>query len=264
MLEFLDVIELLSHDYHLVIPSLPGYGFSAKPSQTGWDVQRIARAWHQLMTALGYERWFAQGGDWGGAITTAIGSQNLGGCAGIHINMIVARPDPATMDDLTDKEKHGLALAKKYQDEEAGYSTLQATKPQTIGYALTDSPVGQLAWIVEKFHGWTDCGGDPETVISRERILDNVTLYWLTASAASSARLYWQSFRNFGAGEVTIPTGCSQFPKELGYVSRRWAEQRYKNIVYWNETTKGGHFAAMEQPELFVEELRACFSAMTL
>lgn len=268
VLEFIDVIEPLSKDFHLVIPALPGYGFSGKPTEAGWGVDRIARVWNDLMLALGYDRYFAQGGDWGSAITSEIGSQNLGNCAGIHLNMIVgALPQPLPT-DLTEAEKTALARMQWYQDKDTGYSIQQATRPQTLGYALADSPVGQMAWILEKFHGWTDCtnenGTHPENVVSRDHLLDNVMLYWLTNSAASSARLYWQSFRKFRGGEVSIPTGCSLFPMEIFRLSRRWAETRYKQIVHWNELPKGGHFAATEQPELFVSELRACFNLMKL
>ena len=264
ILEFMDVIGPLSEDYHLVIPSLPGYAFSGKPTTPGWDVAHIARAWDELMKALGYDRYFAQGGDWGSVVTCAIGEQALGGVAGIHLNMIPGRPDPAMLSDLTDLEKAIIARFQWYQEKDSGYSTQQRTRPQTLGYALADSPVGQMAWIVEKFHGWADCDGDPESIFSRDHLLDNAMLYWLTNSAASSARLYWHSFANFSLGEIHVPTGCSLFPKELMRLSRRWAEGRYKNIVYWNELDCGGHFAAMEQPELFVAELRACFGAMAL
>lgn len=273
VLEFLDVIEPLSADYHLVIPSLPGYGFSGKPAEAKWSVEHIAAAWDALMAALGYDRYFAQGGDWGSAVTCAIGGNHPDRCAGIHVNMIVGQPDPATMADLTDDEKAYLARFGWYRAKDNGYSTQQATRPQTIGYALADSPVGQMCWIVEKCHGWTDCGhqpggqsigGHPEKALSRDAMLDTVSLYWLTNSAASSARLYWHSFAQFGFGEIHVPTGCSLFPNEIMRLSRRWAEGRYKNIVYWNELDKGGHFAAWEQPELFVAEVRAAFARMTL
>ena len=273
VLEFIDVIEPLSRDYHLVIPSLPGYGFSGKPTKAGWSVEAIAAAWDKLMRALGYDRYFAQGGDWGSAVTCAIGTQNLGACAGIHINMIVGAPDPATMGDLTEAEKGYLARFQWYQAKDNGYSTQHATRPQTVGYGLADSPVGQMAWIVEKFHGWTDCGhqpggqsvgGHPEKALSKDHMLDTVMFYWLTNSAASSARLYWHSFRSFGAGQIGVPTGCSLFPQEIMRLSRRWADKRFTNIVYWNELDKGGHFAAFEQPELFVEEVRAAFGGMSL
>lgn len=273
VLEFLDCIAPLARDYHLVIPALPGYGFSGKPASAGWDVDKIAAAWDALMLALGYDRYFAQGGDWGSAVTTAIGAQNLGHCAGIHVNMVVAMPTPEMLAGATPAEQASLARMQWYQTKDNGYSTQQATRPQTLGYGLTDSPVGQMAWIVEKFHGWTDCGhapggqsvgGHPEHAVSRDHMLDTVMLYWLTASAASSARLYWHSFRNFSGGQVTIPAGCSIFPNEIFKASRRWAEQRYTNIVYWNEAARGGHFAAFEQPALFVDEVRAAFGAMRL
>ena len=268
VLEFINVIGLLSEDFHLVIPSLPGYAFSGKPTEPGWGVERIGLAWNTLMLALGYERYFAQGGDWGSAVTCAIGAQNLGNCAGIHVNMIVGRPPAEMMSDLTDFEKAALARMQWYQEKDTGYSIEQATRPQTLGYGLADSPVGQMAWILEKFHGWADCAKDgishPENVFSRDHLLDNVMLYWLNNAAASSARLYWHSFRTFASGDIPIPTGCSLFPQEIMRLSRRWAEGRYKQIVYWNELPKGGHFAAMEQPELFVQELRACFKAMSL
>ncbi len=264
VLEFVDVIGPLSQDYHLVIPSLPGYAFSGKPKEVGWGIDRIARVWNDLMLALGYNRYFAQGGDWGSAVTSEIGSQNLGACAGIHVNMVTGPvPDPLP-DDLTDFEKAALARVGWYQTKDTGYSIQQATRPQTLGYGLADSPVGQMAWILEKFHGWTDCDGNPESVISRDHLLDNVMLYWLTNSAASSARLYWHSFKRFRGTEVHIPTGCSLFPMEIFGMSRRWAEKRYTNITHWNELSKGGHFAAMEQPAIFVEEIRTCFGAMSL
>lgn len=273
VLEFLDVIAPLSADFHLVIPSLPGYGFSGKPDVPKWSVEHIATAWDALMRSLGYDRYFAQGGDWGSAVTCAIGAQNLGACAGIHINMVVGRPDPAMMADLTDAEKSYLARFQWYQAKDSGYSTQHATRPQTIGYALADSPVGQMAWIVEKFHGWTDCGhqpggqsigGHPEQALSKDQMLDTVMLYWLTNSAASSARLYWHSFRQFAANEIDVPTGASLFPNEIMRLSRRWAERRFRNITYWNELDRGGHFAAFEQPGLFVAEVRAAFATMTL
>lgn len=264
VLEFVNVIAPLSQDFHLVIPSLPGYGFSGKPDKPGWDVQQTARAWDSLMRALGYDRYLAQGGDWGAAVTTAIGAQNLGHCAGIHVNMVIAQPDPDTMGDLTEGEKAGLARLQWYGEKDNGYSTQQATRPQTLGYALADSPVGQLAWIVEKFHGWSDCNDHPETVFSRDHLIDNVMIYWLNNAGASSARLYWHSFRNFGQDMVEIPMGGTVAPMEIFKPSRRWAEKRYKQIVHWAEPAQGGHFLAMERPEIFVSEVRAAFGKMVL
>jgi pimeloyl-ACP methyl ester carboxylesterase len=243
--------------FHVVCPSLPGYGFSGKPTAPGWGVEKIADAWAVLMARLGYASYVAQGGDWGSAVTSAIGMRDTAHCKAIHINLVTARPDP--MDNLTEIEQRALAGMKHYQDWDSGYSKQQSTRPQTVGYGLTDSPIGQAAWILEKFWAWTDCNGHPENALTRDEMLDNIMLYWLTASAASSARLYWQSFGSFSAGDVNVPTGCSIFPKEIFVCSRRWASNRYKNIIHWNELDRGGHFAAFEQPELFVKEVRDCF-----
>lgn len=268
VVEFLEVIGPLadpaSHGgdgrdaFHVVCPSLPGYGFSGKPKAPGWGVEKIADTWAVLMDRLGYGSYVAQGGDWGSAVTTALGIRDPDHCKAIHVNMVSARPDPID-DNLSELEKQGLAGMKHYQDWDSGYSKQQSTRPQTLGYALVDSPIGQAAWILEKFWAWTDCDGHPENALSRDKMLDDVMMYWLTASGASSARLYWESFGSFSAGEVQTPTGCSIFPKEIFVCSRRWAENRYKNIIYWNELDKGGHFAAFEQPQLFVDELRNCF-----
>jgi pimeloyl-ACP methyl ester carboxylesterase len=254
--------------FHVVCPSLPGYGFSAKPVGTGWGVEKIAQAWNTLMQRLGYDRYFAQGGDWGSAVTTAIGLQNQGQCAGIHVNMPNARATKEALANPTERDKAALAGAKYYQQWGAGYSTQQSTRPQTLGYGLVDSPMGQATWIIEKFYEWTDCSGHPENALSRQELLDNVMFYWLPGTGASSARLYWESFGTAFSGvadqQVKIPTGCSIFPKEIVATPRSWAEQRYPNIVYWNELDKGGHFAAFEQPQLFVNELRRCFATMSL
>lgn len=248
--------------FHVVCPSLPGYGFSDKPSGTGWGVERIARAWAALMERLGYARYVAQGGDWGSMVTTAVALQDAAHCAGIHLNMPLALPDPATMSDLSPEEQQALASLKHYEDEGSGYSKQQSTRPQTLGYGLTDSPAGQAAWILEKLHAWSDCDGHPENVFTRDELLDNVMLYWLPGNAASSARLYWESFRTPLLEPVSIPVGASIFPKEILRTSRRWAEKRFHHIVHWNRLDRGGHFAAFEQPELFVNELRECFRKM--
>jgi len=269
IVEFLKVIEPLvdpaSHGgdradaFHVVCPALPGYGFSDKPTRTGWGVEKIGAQWAALMDRLGYSSYVAQGGDWGSAVTTAIGMQDPVHCKAIHLNMVIAQPAPEDMNDLTDIEQQALAGMKHYQDWDSGYSKQQSTRPQTVGYGLVDSPAGLAAWILEKFWAWTDCNGHPENALSRDEMLDNIMLYWLTASGASSARLYWESFGSFRGGEVTVPTGCSIFPKEIFRCSRRWAERRYKNIIFWNDLEHGGHFAAFEQPEIFVGELRNCF-----
>ena len=250
--------------FHVVCPSLPGYGFSDKPTAKGTGVERIADLWSALMVRLGYPRYVAQGGDWGALVTTQIGLRDTRYCAGIHVNMPIVAPDPATMNDLTPTEQSALAGMAEYGEWDSGYSKQQSTRPQTVGYGLVDSPAGQAAWILEKFWKWTDCNGHPENVLTRDELLDNVMLYWLTATGASSARLYWESFRQTGGGFPTVaaPTGCSIFPKEIFRSSRRWAEKRFTNLVYWNELDRGGHFAAFEQPALFVNELRACFRQM--
>lgn len=251
--------------FHVICPSLPGYGFSGKPAETGWGVEKIAVVWDKLMERLGYGRYFAQGGDWGSAVTTAIGFQNAGRCAGIHVNMPNALPPKEVLENPSERDFNALMRGKYYQDWGAGYSKQQATRPQTLGYGLVDSPMGQAAWIIEKFYEWTDCAGHPENALTRDELLDNVMFYWWPASGASSARLYWESFGKAFANPdaiVSMPAGCSIFPKEIVPTPRGWAEKRYTNIVYWNELSKGGHFAAFEQPELFVRELRACFAAM--
>jgi pimeloyl-ACP methyl ester carboxylesterase len=245
--------------FHVVVPSLPGYGFSDKPSRHGWNVERIAGCWAQLMARLGYSRYGAQGGDWGAMVTTSLALLDPAHVAGIHLNMPVAVPDPASLEDLTPAEQAALARLGEYDQWGSGYSKQQSTRPQTIGYALVDSPAGQCAWIVEKFWAWTDCGGHLENAVGRDDLLDNVMLYWLPGTAASSARLYWESFRNAKLDPVAAPTGCSIFPYEILPTSRRWAERRFADIRYWNELDRGGHFAAFEQPDVFVSELRSFF-----
>ena len=251
--------------FHVICPSLPGYGFSDKPRETGCGIEKIALMWDELMQQLGYGEYFAQGGDWGAAVTTQIAVQNRGHCRGIHLNMPIAMPTAEALANPGPADKKAFALRKRYASMEAGYSEQQSTRPQTLGYALADSAVGQCAWIIEKFHAWTDCDGTPESAISRDELLDNVMLYWLNGAGASSARLYWESFKKgFGSdlAKVTLPTGCSIFAKELSQPPRSWVEQRYTQLVYWNEVAKGGHFAAFEQPDLFVTELRNCFRRM--
>lgn len=245
--------------FHVVCPSLPGYGFSDKPTTTGWGVEKIAASWSELMQGLGYERYVAQGGDWGAMVTTSIGMQDQEHCQGIHLNMPIIPPDPATLEDLTASEKSALAGMQHYEEKDSGYSKQQSTRPQTLSYGLTDSPSGQAAWILEKFWSWTDCDGHPENVITRDELLDNIMLYWIPATAASSARLYWESSTNPPTGKVDVPVSCSIFPKEILRSSRRWAEKHFEHLVYWNELAKGGHFAAFEQPETFVNEVRAAF-----
>jgi epoxide hydrolase len=246
--------------FHVVCPSLPGYGFSGKPTATGWGVGRIADAWDTLMTRLGYDRYGAQGGDWGAVVTTAIGVKR-GHCVGIHINMPLAR-SPRDLDNPTVEEQKALEAREHYRKWDSGYMKQQSTRPQTLGYGLVDSPAGQMAWIVEKFWSWMDCDGHPENVLTRDELLDNVMMYWATASAASSARLYWESSDAFGRSErVDLPTGIASFPKEIVRPPRHWCEARY-NVTHWTAMPRGGHFAAFEQPGLLVDDVRAFFATV--
>ena len=273
VIEFHKVIEPLTNPtaygghaadaFHVVCPSLPGFGFSGKPKITGWGVDHIASAWTVLMDRLGYARYAAQGGDWGSAVTTSIGAQDPKHCAGIHITLAMASA-PKVGDNPTPEEARALKGIKYYADWDAGYSKQQSTRPQTVGYGLTDSPSGQAAWILEKFWAWTDCDGHPENILSRDELLDNLMFYWATATAASSARLYWESFGpgRRASNQVTVPTGVAVFPKEIVPPVRRWMEERYTDIRHWTEMPKGGHFAAFEQPALFVDDVRACFRAL--
>jgi epoxide hydrolase len=249
--------------FHVVCPSLPGFGFSAKPAAAGWGVDRIASAWAVLMGRLDYGRYGAQGGDWGSAVTASIGAQDPDHCLGIHITLAMGSV-PKTDGEPTPEEARALKRLKHYADWDSGYSKQQSTRPQTLGYGLIDSPSGQAAWILEKFWAWTDCDGRPESILSRDELLDNVMLYWVTATAASSARLYWESF---GPGrrvprQVQVPTGVAVFPREIVPPVRRWMEGAYTNIRHWSEMPKGGHFAAFEQPGLFVRDVRDFFRTL--
>jgi epoxide hydrolase len=273
VVEFLDVIGPLtdpsSHGsdaadaFHVVIPSLPGYGFSDKPEGTGMGVERIAALWDELMIGLGHPSYFAQGGDWGGLVTANLGMQAPPGLLGIHLNLALASPEelPGLGELTPDEEAVGGLPA--YMAVEASYAAQQSTRPQTLGYGLADSPVGQLAWITEKFYAWTDCEGHPENAVSRDEILDNVMVYWLTNTATSSARLYWESMASFGGfGEVAVPSAYTAFPKEIVTTSERWLRTRFTDLRYYGCASKGGHFAAMEQPEIFVDEIRAAIKAL--
>ncbi|WP_088343818.1 MULTISPECIES: epoxide hydrolase [Rhodomicrobium] len=246
--------------FHLVIPSLPGFGFSDKPVTRGWGLPRVASAWTELMMRLGYSHWVAQGGDWGSGVTTWLAAQHARGLAAVHINLPVMFPPPL-QGELADVEKPALEMLRTFALEKSGYARLQATRPQTIGYALTDSPAGQAAWIYEKLAEWSQSGYDPESVLTRDAILDNISLYWFTATAASSARLYAESFyTDFSARKLDIPVGVTIFPGENFRPPRLWGERLYSRLFYWNDAQRGGHFAAFEQPGIFVDEMRACFA----
>jgi pimeloyl-ACP methyl ester carboxylesterase len=271
VVEFLDVIPRLAQPedhggraadgFHVVAPSLPGYGFSGPTRTRGWDVARIARAFMELMARLGYARYAAQGGDWGAQVTTRLGAFDAEHCVGVHLNMPLGSR-PAESGPLGDQEKADLAAMAQFQSEESGYAIEQGTRPQTLGVGLNDSPAGLLAWIVEKFRAWSDCDGHPENAFTRDQLITNVMLYWLTGTMTSSARLYWES-RHSGAWNetppfVAIPTGVARYPKEVLRFPRSWVERQY-NVTHWAEMPRGGHFAAMEQPELFAEDLRRFF-----
>jgi pimeloyl-ACP methyl ester carboxylesterase len=260
--------------FDVVIPSMPGYGFSGKPQAAGWNPDRIARAWDVLMKRLGYTRYVSQGGDWGSVVAAAMARQAPQGLLGIHVNMPATVP-PEIAKALTNGEQppSGLTAEERaaYNQMHAlyrkgsGYALMMVTRPQTLGYSLSDSPVGLAAWFYDKFADWTFSGGDPERSLARDEMLDDITLYWLTNTAASSAQLYWENNNNnFNAAEqktadISIPVAVTVFPGEIYQAPRSWAERAYRKLIYYNRVDKGGHFAAWEQPELFAAELREAF-----
>jgi microsomal epoxide hydrolase len=272
VVEFLDVIPRLTDPeahgggaedaFHVVAPSLPGYGFSEPPRAPGWDIRRVAHAFVELMERLGYPRYGAQGGDWGAQIVTRLAALDPEHCAALHLNMPIASA-PAEPLPVTEEEQAGLAAMAAFQRDEGAYAQLQGTKPDTLSMALNDSPAGLLSWIVEKFRTWSDCDGDPENCFTRDQLITNVMLYWVTETFASSARLYWETMHSGALKDppkfVTVPTGVARYPKEVVLrFPRSWVEQRY-NVTHWAVMPRGGHFAAMEQPELFVDDLRTFF-----
>jgi pimeloyl-ACP methyl ester carboxylesterase len=271
VVEFLDVIPRLTDPeahrgsaadaFHVVVPSLPGYGFSEPTRTRGWDVRRIASAFTELMSRLGYDRYGAQGGDWGAQVATRIGPLDPEHCAAIHLNMPLApRPDEPV--PLSEAEQVDLAVMAHFRREESGYAQEQGTKPQTLGVALNDSPAGLLAWIVEKFRAWSDCDGHPENAFTRDQLITNVMTYWVTQTITSSTRLYWERVHVASPDDapmfVGVPTGVARYPKEPLRIPRPWVERRY-NVTHWVDMPRGGHFAAMEQPALFVDDLRSFF-----
>ncbi len=249
--------------FHLVLPSLPGFGFSDKPAAAGWGLDRIARAWATLMACLGYRRYVAQGGDWGAFVTAAIGASRPDGCVGVHLNTVNAPPRQGAAADPDPEEREAFALMRRYGQEEFGYAKQMGTRPQTIGYALSDTPAGQAAWIYEKLRSWSDSPDGPEALFGIDAMLDNIMLYWLPNAGASSARLYWESLGDASMSKpIDLPVGVTVFPRDINKSPRRWAEPYFKNIVHWSEVGRGGHFGAFEQPETFVQELRDCFRGL--
>lgn len=257
--------------FHLVIPSMPGYGFSGKPASTGWGPERIARAWAELMKRLGYTRYVAQGGDWGSPVSNAMARHAPSGLLGVHMNLPATVPPeiakalsaggPAP-EGLSEKERAAFESLDTFIKKNRAYAVLMNTRPQTIGYALADSPVGLAAWIYDYN------AGEPERLLDKHQVLDNITLYWLTNSAASSARLYWENSGNILSSaaqrttEISLPVAITVFPGELYRAPETWARRAYPNLTYFREVSKGGHFAAWEQPQLFSEEIRAAFRSL--
>lgn len=275
--EFLDVIGPLTNPaahggdpadaFHLVIPSLPGYAFSGPTGQPGWDTGKVAQAWADLMRQLGYSRYLAQGADWGSPISLRLGLADPEHVAGVHSNMCVTFPpdDPGAFAGLTENEQARLEFSGRFMQDGTGWSRIQSTRPQTLAYGLTDSPVGQLAWIAEKYKEWTDSDQAPEDAISRDRLLTIVSIYWLTATAGSSAQIYYESSRfdaDFartwcGPWPLSMPAGVAYFAKDAVRPIKSWAEKIMPTLVHWSEFDRGGHFPAMEEPDLFVADLRA-------
>jgi len=260
--------------FDVVIPSMPGYGFSDRPTGTGWDPEHIARAWAVLMQRLGYQRYVSQGGDWGSVIADAMGRQAPAGLLGIHVNMPATVPDDVAQalqdggpapSGLSAGEAAAFDSLSTFFSKNAGYGAMMVTRPQTVGYGLSDSPAGLAAWMYDKFAQWTFSGGEPERSLTRDEMLDDISLYWLTNSAVSSARLYWENNNNNFAAtaqktrDIAVPVAVTVFPGEIYRAPRSWTQQAYRHLIYFNEVDKGGHFAAWEQPELFASELRAAF-----
>ncbi|QHA02466.1 alpha/beta fold hydrolase [Streptomyces broussonetiae] len=279
ILEFLKVIGPLSNPtahggraedaFHLVIPSMPGYGFSERPTSTGWNPDRIARAWAVLMARLGYKRYVSQGGDWGAVISDKMAIQQPAGLLGIHVNFPATVPpdiarklacgDPVPA-GLSPDEKAAYNQLATFYKTGSGYSAMMVTRPQTEGYGLTDSPVGLAAWMYDKFAAWTYSGGHPERVLTKDEMLDDITLYWVTNTATSSSRLYWENnANNFNAVSVSIPAAITVFPGEIYQAPRSWATRSYHDLRYFHQVRNGGHFAAWEVPDIFTSELRAAF-----
>jgi microsomal epoxide hydrolase len=271
VVEFLDVIEPLRNPrahggdprdaFHVVAPSLPGYAFSGPTVDAGWNVRRIAEAWAVLMTGLGYARYGAQGGDWGSMVSRHLADVDRAHVCGVHVNMWTGGlPDPNT-ESLTPREQAHLAISHEYLKSGSGYVAIQSTRPQTLAYGLNDSPAGLLSWITEKFYAWTDNNGSVEDAVTRDALLTNVSVYWFTGTAGSSARLYYESITSRAVSPPTIthvPVGVGDYPKELFVLPRRLVEKD-NNIVHWVEQPRGGHFAAMEEPDLFVDDVRSFF-----
>ncbi|MFD5049516.1 epoxide hydrolase family protein [Streptomyces tendae] len=266
---FVDVVDELADPrdadapaFHVVVPSLPGFGHSDRPATTGWGTEKIAAAWVELMGRLGYGEFLAHGGDWGGNITTVLGGRFPAHVLGIHTTFAEAPPG-LTTDGLTAAERGWVEETRDFWRHRAAYAKQQATRPQTIGYSLVDSPVGLLAWTLDKFAEWSDTEDSPFETISRDRVLDDVTLYWLTRTGASAARIYYESHNSLDPGlRVDVPSALGMYPRDVEKCPLPWARERYRNIVHWTVAERGGHFPSLEVPEYFVEDLRAGLGAV--
>lgn len=255
--------------FHVVLPSMPGYGFSETPRETGWGPEKIGQAWHKLMLKLGYSRYVSQGGDWGSVISDVMARQAPEGLIGIHVNMPATVPPEIAKalsngedapSSLSDEEKAAYLQMSALYTKGSGYALMMVTRPQTLGYALNDSPVGLAAWYYDKFADWTYSGGNPEKSLTLDEMLDDISLYWFTRTATSGARLYWENnSNNFNAVDISIPAAITVFPGEIYQAPRSWAEKAYHNLIYYNKVDRGGHFAAWEEPDLFTAELRSAF-----
>ena len=267
--EFIDVVDELAHPkdadaaaFHVVVPSLPGFGYSDKPATTGWGTERIAAAWVEIMGRLGYSRFAAHGGDWGGNITTVLGGRFPAQVLGIHTTFAEGPPGLTTA-GLTAVERTWAEETHDFWRHRAAYAKQQATRPQTIGYSLVDSPVGLLAWILDKFAEWSDTEDSPFETISRDRVLDDVTLYWLTRTGASAARIYYESHNSLDPGlRVDVPSAITMYPRDVEKCPRAWAQERYRQIVRWGYPETGGHFPSLEVPGYFVKDLREGLAAV--
>ncbi|MEU1014334.1 epoxide hydrolase [Streptomyces sp. NPDC005898] len=267
--EFVDVVDELAEPkdvdapaFHVVVPSLPGFGHSDKPATTGWGTEKIAAAWVELMGRLGYDTFAAHGGDWGGVITTILGGRFPERVLGIHTTLAQAPPGLST-DGLTAGEREWTEETRDFWHHHTAYAKQQATRPQTIGYSLVDSPVGLLAWILDKFAEWSDTEDSPFETISLDRLLDNVTLYWLTRTGASAARIYYESHDSLDPElRVDVPSAITTYPRDIEKYPRAWAEERFRQIVRWRSPATGGHFPSLEVPEYFVEDLRDGLAAV--
>lgn len=260
--ELADPKEADAPAFHVVVPSLPGFGYSDRPATTGWGTEKIAAAWVELMGRLGYTKFAAHGGDWGGNITTVLGGRFPAHVLGIHTTFAEAPPG-LTTDGLTAVERQWADDTRDFWHHRAAYAKQQATRPQTIGYSLVDSPVGLLAWILDKFAEWSDTEDSPFETISIDRVLDDVTLYWLTRTGASAARIYYESHNSLDPGlRVDVPSAITMYPRDIEKCPRPWAQERYRQIVRWRSPENGGHFPSLEVPDYFVKDLQEGLAAV--